>query len=170
MKKEFLKKYLKETGLGLKDLVRALLISSIINFVVLAIGLGILKIKYFILIALLIAFVDLLPVLGAGMVMIPWAIIEIFMGNMKLGFSLGILFALTFIIKQIIEPIILGRSIGLNPFLTILISVSFMIFLSPGLGALVGPIVSMMIGTFLEVRKAFEFEKNQDEKIEEKKS
>ena len=89
---------------------------------------------------------------------------------MKLGFSLGILFALTFIIKQVIEPIILGRSIGLNPFLTILISVSFMIFLSPGLGALVGPIVSMMIGTFLEVRKAFEFEKNQDKKIEDKKS
>ena len=45
-----------------------------------------------------------------------------------------------------------------------------MIFLSPGLGSLVGPIVSMMIGTFLEVRKAFEFEKNQDEKIEDKKS
>lgn len=77
MKKEFLKKYLKEAGLGLKDLLRALIISSIINFVVLAIGLGILKIKYFILIALLIAIVDLLPVLGTGMVMIPWAIIEI---------------------------------------------------------------------------------------------
>ena len=102
MKKEFFKNYLKRTGIGLKDLIKALIISSLINFVLLSIGLGILKIKYFIRVALLIAFVDLLPILGAGMVMIPWAIIEFFMGNIKLGISLGILFFVSFIIKQIV--------------------------------------------------------------------
>ena len=50
MKKEFLKNHLKRTGIGLKDLIKALIISSLINFVLLSIGLGILKIKYFILI------------------------------------------------------------------------------------------------------------------------
>ena len=160
MKKEFLKNYLKRTGIGLKDLIKALIISSLINFVLLSIGLGILKIKYFILVSLLIAFVDLLPILGAGMVMIPWAIIEIFMGNIRLGIGLGILFFVSFIIKQIIEPIVLGKSIGLNPFLTILITLIFMFLLSPGIGAIVGPIVSMMLGSYLELRKFYEKEKN----------
>lgn len=167
MKKEFFKNYLKRTGIGLKDLIKALIISSLINFVLLSIGLGILKIKYFILVALLIAFVDLLPILGAGMVMIPWAIIEFFMGNIKLGIGLGILFFVSFIIKQIVEPIVLGKSIGLNPFLTILITLVFMFFLSPGIGAIVGPIVSMMLGSYLELKKVYESEKENNMELKE---
>lgn len=165
MKKEFLKNYLKRTGIGLKDLIKALIISSLINFVLLSIGLGILKIKYFILVALLIAFVDLLPILGAGMVMIPWAIIEFFMGNIKLGIGLGILFFVSFIIKQIVEPIVLGKSIGLNPFLTILITLVFMFFLSLGIGAIVGPIVSMMLGSYFELKKVYESEKENNKEL-----
>lgn len=160
MKKEFLKRYLKATGLALKDLIKALLLSSLINFVILAIGLGVFKIKYFILIAFLIALVDLLPFLGSGIVLIPWSVILFFMGNVKLSISLAILFVLTFLVNQILRPIFLGKSIGLKPVFTILITGISMLILSPGLGALVGSIISMMLGVFFEVKEAFDIEKN----------
>lgn len=160
MKREFLKRYLKATGLALKDLIKALLLSSVINFVILAIGLGVFKIKYFILIAFLIALVDLLPFLGSGIVLIPWSVILFFMGNVKLSISLAILFVLTFLVNQILRPIFLGRSIGLKPIFTVLITGISMLILSPGLGTLVGSIISMMLGVFFEVKEAFDIEKN----------
>lgn len=160
MKKEFLKRYLKATGLALKDLIKALLLSSLINFVILAIGLGVFKIKYFILIAFLIALVDLLPFLGSGIVLIPWSVILFFMGNVKLSISLAILFVLTFLVNQILRPIFLGKSIGLKPIFTVLITGISMLILSPGLGALVGSIISMILGVFFEVKEAFDIEKN----------
>ena len=160
MKKEFLKRYLKATGLALKDLIKALLLSSLINFVILAIGLGVFKIKYFILIAFLIALVDLLPFLGSGIVLIPWSVILFFMGNVKLSISIAILFVLTFLVNQILRPIFLGKSIGLKPVFTVLITGISMLILSPGLGALIGSIISMMFGVFFEVKEAFDIEKN----------
>ncbi|WP_236786810.1 AI-2E family transporter [Anaerococcus ihuae] len=160
MKKEFLKRYLKATGLALKDLIKALLLSSLINFVILAIGLGVFKIKYFILIAFLIALVDLLPFLGSGIVLIPWSVILFFMGDVKLSISLAILFVLTFLVNQILRPIFLGKSIGLKPVFTVLITGISMLILSPGLGALVGSIISLMLGVFFEVKEAFDIEKN----------
>lgn len=160
MKKEFLKRYLKATGLALKDLIKALLLSSLINFVILAIGLGVFKIKYFILIAFLIALVDLLPFLGSGIVLIPWSVILFFMGDVKLSISIAMLFVLTFLVNQILRPIFLGKSIGLKPIFTVLITGISMLILSPGLGALVGSIISMMLGVFFEVKEAFDIEKN----------
>ena len=167
MKKEFLKRYLKATGLALKDLIKALLLSSVINFVILAIGLGVFKIKYFILIAFLIALVDLLPFLGSGIVLIPWSVILFFMGNVRLSISLAILFVLTFLVNQILRPIFLGKSIGLKPIFTVIITGISMLILSPGLGALVGSIISMMLGVFFEVKEAFDIEKNKKDSNEQ---
>ena len=163
MKKEFLKRYMKATGLALKDLINALLLSSLINFVILAIGLGVFKIKYFILIAFLIALVDLLPFLGSGIVLIPWSVILFFMGDVKLSISIAMLFVLTFLVNQILRPIFLGKSIGLKPIFTVLITGISMLILSPGLGALVGSIISMMLGVFFEVKEAFDIEKNKND-------
>lgn len=167
MKREFLKRYLKATGLALKDLIKALLLSSLINFVILAIGLGVFKIKYFILIAFLIALVDLLPFLGSGIVLIPWSVILFFMGDVKLSISLAILFVLTFLVNQILRPIFLGKSIGLKPIFTVLITGISMLILSPGLGALVGSIISLMLGVFFEVKEAFDIEKNKKDANEQ---
>lgn len=160
MKKEFLKRYLRATGLALKDLIKAILITSVINFVILAIGLGIFKIKYFILIAFLIALVDLLPFLGSGIILIPWSVILFLMGNLRLSIGLAILFVLIFLVNQILRPIFMGKSVGLNPIFTILITGISMLIFSPGLGAIVGSIISLMLGVFFEVREAFDIEKN----------
>ncbi len=153
MKKEFLKRYMKATGLALKDLINALLLSSLINFVILAIGLGVFKIKYFILIAFLIALVDLLPFLGSGIVLIPWSVILFFMGNVKLSISLAMLFVLTFLVNQILRPIFLRKSIGLKPIFTVLITGISMLILSPGLGLLSDQLFLWCLEYFLKLKR-----------------
>lgn len=155
MKKDFLKNYLKRLGLGLRDIVKALVISSFINFIILSIGLYILDIRYFPLIALIIAIVDLLPVLGAGTILIPWSVIVLLVGDERLALGLGILFLITFLSNQIIEPIVIGKSLGLNPIFTILITIACILIFSPAIGAILGPVISMAIGVFLELRKSY---------------
>ena len=68
---------------------------------------------------LIIAAVDILPIFGAGTVLIPWAAIELFFGNNGTFTSLLILYAVVTIIRQIAEPKIVGASLGINPLLTL---------------------------------------------------
>ena len=91
-----------------------------ITFVELSIGLSIFRIPYAITIALAVAFVDIFPVLGTGTVLIPWSIIAFIMGNTYLGFSLLILYAFILIVRNALEPKIVGHNIGLHPLVTLI--------------------------------------------------
>ncbi|MFV0413639.1 MAG: sporulation integral membrane protein YtvI [Oscillospiraceae bacterium] len=91
-----------------------------ITFVEVAVGLAILQVPNFILIAFITAVVDILPVLGTGTVMIPWAAYSLFTGNFFLGFGLLILYAIITVVRQVLEPRVVGRQIGLYPLLTLL--------------------------------------------------
>lgn len=71
------------------------------------------------LIALGIAIVDILPVLGTGSIVVPWAIISMVSGNMGFGIALIVMWILISIIRQYIEPRIVGHQIGLNPLVTL---------------------------------------------------
>jgi len=73
-----------------------------------------------ILIALIIAILDLLPVLGTGTVLIPWGIINIILGNYLIGVALIILYVVILIIRNIIEPKIISKQVGLHPLITLL--------------------------------------------------
>lgn len=84
-----------------------------------SIGLTILGVDYSVLIALAIAVFDILPVVGSGTIMLPWAVISLFTGDMKLGVGLLILYVIITIIRQIIEPRIVGDHVGLHPLLTL---------------------------------------------------
>lgn len=79
-------------------------------FVIIAIGLGLLKIKYFIPIALLISFVDLLPILGTGTIMIPWGVIEIVYGNYSRAMFIIAIYLIAMITRQILQPKIIGET------------------------------------------------------------
>ncbi len=86
-----------------------------ITFVELLIGLFILRIENFGLVALVTAFLDILPVLGVGTVLIPWAIYELIVGKTALCIGLAILYIFITIIRNIIEPKIVGGNLGLHP-------------------------------------------------------
>lgn len=99
--------------------LRAQLILTSITFTELLIGMWILGINNSLLVALLIALVDVLPVLGAGTVLIPWAIINLVLGNTKLALSLALLYVIILFVRQLIEPKVLGKQIGVHPLFTL---------------------------------------------------
>jgi sporulation integral membrane protein YtvI len=79
------------------------------------IGFSILGIKYALILSVISAIFDVLPVLGVGSVYVPLAIFHLLSGKPVLGFGILILYALVFVIRQIIEPRILSSSLGLHP-------------------------------------------------------
>lgn len=89
------------------------------TFVELAIGLSLLKIPYAVFIAMLIAVLDILPILGTGGVLIPWAIISLIMGNYFLGIGIFALYVAITVIRNIVEPKLIGKQMGLHPVLTL---------------------------------------------------
>lgn len=90
-----------------------------ITFVELSIGLSILKLENAVLIALIISLFDILPVLGTGGIMIPWVVIDVLLGNYSLALGLLIVYIVITVIRNIIEPKIVGKQIGLHPVLTL---------------------------------------------------
>lgn len=90
-----------------------------ITFSELLIGLAILRVNRFVLIAFLIAVLDIFPVLGTGAVLVPWAIIAFIQGRIGFGIGLLVLYALITIIRQIIEPKIVGKHVGMHPIITL---------------------------------------------------
>lgn len=94
--------------------IRAQFILSVVTFTAALIGLLILKVHYASLIALIITLVDILPVLGTGSFLVPWAIYNLLIGHSRLGIGLLILFVVITIVRRIIEPKILGASLGIS--------------------------------------------------------
>ena len=84
------------------------------------VGLFLLRIPYKLLISLLIALCDILPVLGTGTVLIPWALIAALLGNYPMAAGVGVLYLAITIIRNVIEPRLVGAQIGLHPLLTLI--------------------------------------------------
>jgi len=124
--------------------VKAQLKIEIWVYFVLVIGLWILKVRYVLLIAVGIAFLDFLPVFGTGTVMVPWAIIKIMGGDLKMGIGILITWGLGQLLRQIIQPKIVGDSIGLSPLPTL-----FLLYLGYQFGGVFGMIVAIPVGLIL---------------------
>lgn len=110
-------------------------------FLLLAAGLAALKIKYVLLISFGIACLDLLPVFGAGTVMLPWAVIRFLTGNYKTAAGLLIIWGLCQIVRQMIQPKIVGDSMGLAPLPTL-----FLLYAGYRLLGIGGMILSVPLG------------------------
>ena len=91
-----------------------------ITFVEQCIGLSVLGVDNSITISFLIALFDVLPVFGTGGIMIPWIIISLLMQDIKLAVGLTIVYLIITLIRNIIEPRIVGEQIGLHPLLMLL--------------------------------------------------
>lgn len=111
---------------------------------ILFIGFLILKVDYSFLLALGIAFLDLLPVFGTGAVIWPWALVDLISGNYLRVIGLLVIYLVCQIVKQLLQPKMVGDSIGISPFQTLL----FM-FIGYRLGGLLGLIIGIPIGMVL---------------------
>ena len=112
-----------------------------IVFLILAVGLGFLRVHYFVLSAFLIAFLDFLPFFGTGTAMIPWAIYAAFMGDYKRAVVLVVVYAITQIVRQLIQPKLVGDSVGLNPLVTLLL-----IYIGYRIGGVIWMILAVPVG------------------------
>lgn len=125
-------------------MLRSYVLIMFITFLEQAIGLTILGVEYSVLIAMAIAVFDILPVVGSGTIMLPWAVISLVTGDIKRGVGLLILYVIITVIRQIIEPRIVGDHVGLHPLLTLMcMFVGLRVF--GGLGLLGLPILCAVL-------------------------
>ena len=141
---------------GLIAYVKATIKLAFLSFIILSIGLFTIGIDFWFLKALGIAIVDIFPVLGSGMVMIPWAVIHLLMGNTAVAWKIGLLYIVMVVVRQIAEPIITGKSIGVRPLYTFLVTVASILIFGP-LGAVLGAVITIVLKAVLEVNS---FQKN----------
>lgn len=112
--------------------------------IILYIGLKIIGTHFAFLIALLTGFIDILPIFGTGFVLWPWALVELILGNYFDATVIIALYVICQLIKNIIQPKLVGDSVGLNPLTTL-------VFMYTGyhLAGLVGLILSIPAGLIL---------------------
>ena len=108
---------------------------------ILAVGFLFLKVKYGLLLAVLISLLDFLPVFGTGTALFPWAAVKLFTGEYTYAAGLLILYVVTQVSRQLIQPKIVGDSMGLPPLLTL-----FLLYLGFKVKGIAGMILAVPIG------------------------
>lgn len=137
---------LKDNGIGtLGKFIRAYAAIISITFIELSLGLWIIGIPNPALYGALIAIIDVLPILGTGLILLPWAVIALILGNTKVGIGMLILYIVITAVRQTIEPKIVGQQIGLHPILTLLL-----MFIGAQLMGVLGLLILPVIATILK--------------------
>ncbi|MCI7189431.1 MAG: sporulation integral membrane protein YtvI [Lachnospiraceae bacterium] len=113
-------------------------------YLLLGIGFSILKVKYAFLIAIGVAILDLLPFFGTGTVLIPWAIIKFLSADYKMVIGLLIIWGVGQLARQLIQPKIVGDSVGLAPIPTIIL-----LFVGYRVAGVIGMIIAVPIGIII---------------------
>lgn len=104
-------------------------------------GFLILGVEYVFLLAVLIAFLDFLPFFGTGTALIPWAVYKFFVMDIKTAVGLLIIYGVTQLVRQIIQPKLVGDSIGLSPLVTLIL-----LYAGYRVGSFLGMILAVPIG------------------------
>lgn len=113
-------------------------------YLLLVIGLSILKVDYALLIAIGIAFLDFLPFFGTGTVMVPWAIIKILSSDYQMAVGLLIIWGVGQLARQIIQPKIVGDSMGVPSIPTLLL-----LYVGYRLSGVIGMIIAIPLGLII---------------------
>ena len=113
----------------------------IILVIIMFVGFEIIDISYSFLLAFVIAFLDFLPVFGTGVVFWPWLIVDIVVGDYKQAIFLGVMYLVCQLIKQILQPKMVGDSVGINP-----LAALFYMFIGYKFAGVVGMIIGIPVG------------------------
>lgn len=123
--------------------VRAYSILVTLTAVLTIIGLTILGVPYAFTIGILTGLFDILPVLGPGTIFVPWVIFEILTGHVGFGIGLLVLYTFITVVRQVMEPRVVGDSLGLHPLATL---ISLYVGLKAGgvVGMFLGPVTVIL--------------------------
>jgi predicted PurR-regulated permease PerM len=142
---------LKELGNAALGFGKAQLILFGVNFVVITIGMIVTGLGWWSpLIALAISLLDLVPVIGSGIVFVPWAIIALIAKNPHMAICVGATYIAMVVLRMILDPIITGKSIGVSPWITLLASVGGLILFG-GAGMILGPVIAAVANVIFRV-------------------
>ena len=112
--------------------------------VIMFIGFEVLDIRYSFLLAFGIAFLDFLPVFGTGAVFWPWIVVDIVVADYKQAVFLGIMYLVCQLIKQILQPKMVGDSVGINP-----LAALFYMFIGYKFAGVIGMIIGIPVGMII---------------------
>lgn len=129
--------------------LKAQLLVSLIILAVTFVGLLLIVPKYAIIMSLIIWIIDLLPILGGIIILLPWSVYQFISGDIATGTKLAILAVALLVIRRTIEPKVMGSQIGLSP-LSTLISMFIGLKLMGFLGLFVGPFIIILFTTARE--------------------
>ncbi len=113
-------------------------------FVILLAGFYILGIKYAWLIAAITAFLDMLPVFGTGTVLIPWGIYCALVGDYRTLIGFVIIYVISQLTHQLLQPKMIGDQVGLDPFLTLIL-----IFLGYRINGIIGMLIALPLAIII---------------------
>lgn len=116
----------------------------LIIVVILFAGFKILGVDYAFLLAFVVSFIDLLPFFGTGAVIWPWAAVEMISGRYTSAIILMVLYLVCQVVKQVLQPKMVGDSIGISPLSTLI----FM-FIGYRVSGLLGLIIGIPIGMII---------------------
>lgn len=118
-------------------------IMAVVGLILLC-GFLILGVDYAFLLAILIAFLDFLPFFGTGTALIPWAVLKILSADYEFAVGLIIIYLVSQLVRQLIQPKIVGDTIGLNPLATL-----FCMFIGYKVGGILAMIIAVPVGMIL---------------------
>jgi len=145
-----LMEFLKDAKNSGVDWLKSQLILSGSTFLLTFIGLFIVDQKFanignllgLILICIGLAIVDFIPVVGISAIMLPWAVLAALTKSTKLGICIFVVFVVVMLIKQIMEPFVRGKSLGISPIEEVIASVlGYLVCGTSPVGFILGPIV-----------------------------
>lgn len=129
---------------GFGGYIRAELILSAGVFFILLAGFFLIHQPYALLLALALAVLDFIPILGSGTVMVPWAVIDLFTGQLRHAVGLMVVWGLVALFRRVGEPKVLGNQTGLSPLLS-LASVYVGMQLAGVAGMILGPVLCLVV-------------------------
>jgi len=100
--------------------IRAEFFLSVVVFFILVLGFSLMQLPYALLLALGFAVLDFIPIIGAGTVMVPWAIVDMVLGDWNTAVMLLAIWSVIVLFRRIAEPRFLGSQTGLHPVLSLL--------------------------------------------------
>ncbi len=125
---------------ALSGFFKAYSILITITAIITLVALKILGVKYAFTLGIIVGLLDILPIFGPGALIVPWIIWEFIAGNTGMGISLSVVYTLITVVRQFLEPQIVGDSIGLHPLAT-LISLYVGLQLGGAVGMIMGPVL-----------------------------
>lgn len=105
---------------SIKVFVRSYLMIFLLTAAELVIGFLILRVPYAVVFGILVAVIDIMPILGTGLILLPWALISVIAGKYLFGFGMLVLYIVITVIRNIVEPKLVGKQIGLHPLATLI--------------------------------------------------